>query len=227
MMPWPAAAVNNPGANMNNGRFTLDRLERYLEALTPSRDKVLTDMERYAARREFPIIGPLVGRFLYQLTIASRATRILELGSGFGYSAYWFALATGRKGRITLTDLDPANLSRAQSYFMRGKVDARFSYRPGDALTIAGRLKGPYDIILNDIDKEAYPETIDIAARLLRPGGLFITDNILWSGRVFASGATDPATEGIRRFTRSLHRDGRFLSTIIPLRDGVALAVRV
>lgn len=207
--------------------FTIARLEQYLLAVTPARDRALADMERYAARHGFPIIGPLVGRFIYQLTVALRATRILELGSGYGYSAYWFALASGKKGRITLTDTDPVNLARAKAYFARGGLETRFSYRVGNALAVAARLHGPYDIILNDIDKEDYPETIDVAARLLRPGGLFITDNVLWSGKVFASRASDPATEGIRRFTRKLHRDRRFFSTIIPLRDGLALSVRV
>lgn len=215
------------GREMTNFEMAPPRLERYLFAVTPARDKVLADMERYAARHDFPVIGPLVGRFIYQMTIGLRATRILELGSGYGYSAYWFALASGKKGRITLTDTDPANLARAKAYFARGRLEARFSYRQGDALAVADRLKGPFDIILNDINKVDYPETIDIAARLLRPGGLFITDNVLWSGRVYASRSADPTTEGIRRFTRMVYRDRRFFTTIIPLRDGLALSVRV
>lgn len=203
------------------------QLDRYLLAVTPARDRVLRDMERYAARHNFPIIGPLVGRFIYQLASGIKATRVLELGSGFGYSAYWFALAAGGRGRITLTDTDPANLARAEASFMRGKLPARFVYHAGDALAVAARLKGTFDIVFNDIDKEDYPKTIAVAARLLRPGGLFITDNALWSGKVFASAAADDATEGIRRFTRKLYRDRRFFTTIVPLRDGVAVATRI
>jgi caffeoyl-CoA O-methyltransferase len=203
------------------------RLDRYLLDLTPARDRVLRDMERYAARHNFPIIGPLVGRFLCQLASGIKATRVLELGSGFGYSAYWFALATGRRGQITLTDTDPANLARAEACFARGKLPARFICHAGDALAITTSLKGKYDIIFNDIDKEDYPRTIDIAFRSLRSGGLFITDNVLWSGKVFDPRAADKATEGIRQFTRKLYRDRRFFTTIIPLRDGLAVAVRI
>jgi caffeoyl-CoA O-methyltransferase len=202
------------------------RLDQYLLRLTPGRDRHLREMERLAARRGFPIVGPLVGRFLYQLATGMRASRVLEFGSGFGYSAYWFALAMGKTGKVTLIDGDPANLARAEACFERAALPARFIYHAGDALEVAARLNGTYDIVFNDIDKEAYPQTIDPAARLLRPGGVFITDNVLWSGRVFDSSA-DPATEGIRAFTRKLYRDRRFFTTIVPLRDGLAVATRI
>jgi len=203
-----------------------DRIDLYLLRLSPRRDGILREMERLAARRGFPIVGPLVGRFLYQLALGMRASRILEFGSGFGYSAYWFALAMGKTGKVTLIDSDPANLARAEAWFDRAALPARFIYHTGDALEVAARLKGTYDIVFNDIDKEDYPQTIAPAARLLRPGGLFITDNVLWSGRVFDASA-DPAAEGIRRFTRTLYRDHRFFTTIVPLRDGLAIATRI
>lgn len=202
------------------------RLEQYLLGLSPKPDGILQAMERMAARRGFPIVGPLVGRFLYQLALGMRASRVLEFGSGFGYSAYWFALAMGKTGKVTLIDDDPANLARAEAWFDRASLPVRFIYYTGDALEVAARLRGTYDIVFNDIDKEDYPQTVAPAARLLRPGGLFITDNVLWSGRVFDSSA-DPATEGIRGFTRKLYRDHRFFTTIVPLRDGLAIATRL
>lgn len=202
-------------------------IDAYLHKVTPRRDKVLTAMERYARRHGFPIIGPLVGRFLYQMTVATKARKILELGSGFGYSAYWFARATGKRGEITMTDSDEKNRDRAMEYFREAKLQARFIFILDDALTAAARLKGPYDIILNDIDKHGYPQTIEAAARLLKPGGLFITDNIIWSGRVYDSGVRDRNTRGIRRFTKMLYADRRFFTTIIPIRDGIAVALRL
>jgi len=202
-------------------------IDHYLHAVTPKRSHVLADMERYARKHDFPIIGPLVGRLLFQMATATKARRVLELGSGYGYSAFWFALATGRLGQITMTDMDPANREQALQYFRKGGLEAGFRYHLGDALEIAAGLKGPFDIILNDIDKEDYPKTIDVAARLLRPGGLFITDNVLWSGRVYDLRNTEPATRGVRRFVKRLYADQRFFTTIIPLRDGIAMAVRV
>ncbi len=183
-------------------------------------------MESYANRRGFPIIGPLVGRFLYQMAATKKATRVLELGSGYGYSAFWFALAMGNRGRILMTDTDADNRDRAMMYFTRAGLETRFDFVVGDALASAEGLRGPYDIILNDIDKHDYPRTLDAAARLLTPGGLFITDNVIWSGRVFDTAVQDRTTKGIRKFTKALFADERFFASILPIRDGVALAVR-
>ena len=202
------------------------RIEEYLKSLTPERPPVLAEMEAYAAEHDFPIVGPQVGRFLYQMALTIEARRVLELGSGFGYSAFWFALALGEKGKITLTDGNSENLTRAEEYFRRAGLESRFRYRTGDALESARSLDKRFDIIFNDIDKEAYPETIDVAAACLHKGGLFITDNVLWSGRV-CDDTQETSTKGVVEFTRRLYADPRFFTSIVPLRDGLAVAVRV
>jgi len=206
--------------------LTCEDVDAYLHKVTPKQHRVLTSMETYAHRHGFPIIGPLVGRFLYQMTVAKKAARVLELGSGYGYSAFWFALAMGGRGRILMTDTDSANRDRAMNYFERAELETRFDFVVGDALATAEGLRGPYDIILNDIDKHGYPQTLDVAARLLAPGGLFITDNVIWSGRVFDDKVQDKSTKGIRKFTKALFADDRFFASILPVRDGIALAVR-
>lgn len=201
-------------------------IDAYLHKVTPRRDEVLQDMERYARRHDFPIIGPLVGRFLYQMARAARARRVLELGSGFGYSAYWFSRALGENGRIIMTDSDRENRDRAMRYFEKGNVKTQIIFHVGDALEKVRSMRGSFDIILNDINKEDYPETIELAANRLRSGGLFITDNLIWSGKVLKSSPPDRATRQIKRFTRMLYEDDRFFTTILPIRDGIALAVR-
>lgn len=202
------------------------KVENYLHGATPERPPVLREMEDYARERKFPIIGPLVGRLLYQMTLAIKARKILELGSGFGYSAYWFSLAARSKGVITMIDGDRANKRLAFDFFKRAGLQSQFDYHVGDALKTAGRLPGPYDIILNDIDKQEYPRTIDLAASRLKKGGLFITDNIIWSGRV-CDKKRDDTTQAIVEFTRSLYQDSRFFTTVLPLRDGVSLSIRL
>lgn len=204
-----------------------DDINSYLLKVTPPRDPILAAMERYARKNRFPIIGPLVGRFLYQMAAVTKAREILELGSGFGYSAYWFSRAIGRRGHITMTDSDENNRRRAMNYFEQAGLESRFTFILDDALKAAARLKGPYDIILNDIDKHEYPLTVDVAARLLKPGGLFITDNIIWHGRVMNPAVRDRHTRGVRKFTRMMYADPRFFTTVIPVRDGLAVAVRV
>ncbi len=202
------------------------KIETYLEKLIPERDAVLREMEEYARDEDFPIVGPLVGRYLYQSAMTIKARRVLELGSGFGYSAFWFSLAMKGKGKIVMTDTVVANKRRAFDYFKRAGLQSQFEFKVGDALKSVKRIDGEFDIVLNDIDKIGYPKTIDIAASKLRKGGLFITDNLIWSGKVCERNP-DETTEAIVAFTRNLYNDSRFFTTVLPLRDGIGVAIRL
>jgi len=202
-----------------------ETIHNYLHKVTPERPTILKQMETYAIEHGFPIIGPLVGRLLYQLTMITKAKKIIELGSGFGYSAYWFSLASGSKGHITMTDTDKRNKRLALSYFKRAGLQSKFDFHVNDALKVLQKSSGPFDIILNDINKEDYPKTIDLVANRLKRGGLFITDNLIWSGKVCKK-RPDKTTKAIVEFTEKLYRDPRFFTTILPLRDGVGLSIR-
>ncbi len=202
------------------------KIHAYLEQSVPERPPVLREMEQYANENDFPIIGPLVGRFLYQMALLTKARKILELGSGYGYSAYWFSLATRSKGNIVMTDTEKENKRRAFDYFKRAGLQSQFTFLVGDALRMIKKTDGQFDIILNDIDKIDYPRTIDVAASLLRKGGLFITDNVIWSGRVCEK-KQDDTTRAIVAFTDSLHKDSRFFTTVLPVRDGISVALRL
>ena len=201
------------------------KVHHYLLSVTPRRDVVLSSMERYAAKNNFPIIGPLVGRFLYQMATLTKARSVFELGSGYGYSAYWFSQAMGKKGRIILTEGNQANLDRASVYFKKAKLQSKFSFHCGDAREIITGYRGPFDIVLNDIDKDQYPDTIDLVAPRLRSGGLFITDNTIWHGAVTYP-QPDKVTRAIKEFNRRMYTDKRFFTTILPLRDGLTVAIR-
>lgn len=203
-----------------------DKVHSYLNKLAPERPEVLREMESYASEIDYPIVGPLVGQFLYQMAMMTKARHILELGSGFGYSAYWFSMAIRSKGRIVLTDTSKENKRRAIAYFRQAGLQSQFDFKVGNALTILKRFDTRFDIILNDIDKDLYPQTIDLVADRLKKGGLFITDNLLWNGRV-CDKSPDKTTKAIISFTKRLYADSRFHTTVLPLRDGVALAVRI
>jgi len=202
------------------------KIHKYLEHITPERPAVLREMEAYATENDFPIIGPLVGRLLYQIVLMTKARKVLELGSGFGYSAFWFSLATKGKGHITMTDRDKKNKALAFDFFKRAGLQSQFVFKVGDAIKLANRIDGAFDIILNDIDKQDYPETLNIAAARLPKGGLFITDNVIWSGKVCEK-RQDKTTRAIQEFTENLYRDSRFFTTVLPIRDGVSIAVRL
>jgi caffeoyl-CoA O-methyltransferase len=213
---------------LNTGGYLdiLDRrIDEYLHATAQDSPSPLDEMEAYAKEHGFPIIGPLVGRVLQQLVMMTGAKRVFELGSGYGYSALWMAKVLPPDGSVTCTDGNPDNERRAKEYFERAGLLSKLHFRVGDALEQFAKETGPFDLILNDIDKEGYPDTIKPVKEKLRQGGVFVTDNLLWSGRIFDS-APSESTRGVIEFTRELYLDPDFLTTIIPIRDGISVAVR-
>jgi caffeoyl-CoA O-methyltransferase len=206
--------------------ITHEPVEKYLYDLLPqSEPAVLRDMEAQAKQRDIPIVGPAVARLLYLLAQVSGAKRIFEAGSAIGYSTIWWALAMGESGRIIYTDGNPKNADEARGYFQKAGVEKRIDVRIGDALEILSEEKpGSFDIIFNDVDKEDYPRVFKLAIPRLKSGGLFITDNVLWSGRVADPKNEEPTTTAIREFNQLLFSSKELFASIIPLRDGVAVA---
>lgn len=209
------------------GGITKESVEDYLYELLPERDEVLREMEAEAGRRDIPIIGPAVGRLFYLLGRIAGAKTVFEMGSAIGYSTIWWARAVGRDGKVVYTDGDPKNAQQAAKYFQRAGVAGRIEIRTGDALELLSEEKaGSQDVIFNDVDKEDYPRVFRVAMPRLKKGGLFVTDNVLWSGRVANPKTTDPSTKAIQEFNRMLYASKDLFTTILPLRDGVAVAVK-
>jgi caffeoyl-CoA O-methyltransferase len=199
-----------------------EKVEEYMDSLLPKRDAVLSEMERYAKRHGVPIIGPACGRLLSLLAQMSGAKRIYEMGSAIGYSAIWFAQGAGEGANIYCTDGDPENARRAQENFERAGVSDRIRFLVGDAVELLGTVSGDFDIILIDVNKSQYPAALQKAVPRLRSGGLLVTDNVLWSGKV-ASRAKDEDTRAIQRFNKAIYGSSELFPVIVPLRDGVAV----
>jgi predicted O-methyltransferase YrrM len=203
------------------------RVEEYMRSLLERHDDpVLLEMERVAAERNFPIVNRIVGVTLEALARSIGAQRVFELGSGYGYSAYWFARAVGSNGEVYLTDGDPENEKKALHYLGRAGLVERVRFRVGDAVTSFGEVEGEFDIVYCDIDKEGYPEAWRAARDRVRVGGLYLCDNVLWSGRV-AEESPDGTTKAILEHNAMIAADERYLSVIVPTRDGVMVALRV
>ncbi len=202
-------------------------INAYMHDLTPPRSHVLAEMEQYAKENKFPIIGPLVGRFLHQLIHLLDARRVFEMGSGYGYSAIWFSSAMKDGGTVECTEMDIANIERGKKHAAAAGVADHITWHVGDALDSMSRATGLYDIILNDVDKEQYPRALELAWPKLRRGGIMITDNVLWSGRIVSEKPPTEATAGILEFNRRVYALPDAVCSLMPLRDGLMLAVKV
>jgi predicted O-methyltransferase YrrM len=208
------------------GGITMPEVEDYLYSMLPPRDEVLAEMEVEAARRDIPIVGPAVARVFHQLAVISGAKTVFEMGSAIGYSTIWWARAVGEGGRVFYTDGDSKNAQQARQYFERAGVATRVTIHVGDALEFLSEQKQQFDIIFNDVDKEDYPRVLRIAPSKLRKGGLFVTDNVLWSGKVAQKDPADTRTKAILEFNRQLYQSPELFTTILPIRDGVAVALK-
>ena len=207
------------------GGITVPEVEDYLYAMLPPRDEVLAEMEIEASKNKVPIVGPAVARVLYQLAVISGAKKIFEMGSAIGYSTIWWARAVGDGGRVVYTDGDPKNADKARRYFERAGVHRRITVRVGDAFEFLSEEKEQYDIIFNDVDKIDYPRALRLALPRLKSGGLFITDNVLWSGKV-SQPDPDATTKAILEFNKLIYESKDLFTTILPLRDGVAVCTK-
>lgn len=209
--------------NLRSG-YMQDDVEQYLYALLPERDAVISEMERYAEEHRVPIIGPAVARLLALFAQTAGAKRIFEMGSAIGYSTIWLARAAGPKGQVHYTDGDPANAQRAREYFRRAGVAKRINVQVGDALELLKKTPGKFDLIFNDVNKDQYPDALRVALPKLKRGGLFITDNTLWSGKAARPASPDDAaTLGVQEFNRLVYASKELYPVLIPLRDGVTV----
>jgi caffeoyl-CoA O-methyltransferase len=212
-------------AGWRMGGITVPEVEDYLYAMLPPRDEVLAEMEVDAAENGYAIVGPAVARVLFQLAAISGAKKIFEMGSAIGYSTVWWARAVGEGGRVVYTDGDRKNAEKARRYFDRAGVSRRISVRVGDALEILSEEKETYDIIFNDVDKTDYPRVVRLALPRLKRGGLFISDNVLWSGKV-SKPNPDAQTKAILEFNQLICESQDLFTTILPIRDGVSVCVK-
>jgi len=203
-------------------------IEDYMCNLVSRTDHpVLIDMEKEAEDNNFPIIGRLVGTFLETLAKAINAKRVFEFGSGYGYSAYWFAKAVGKEGIVICSDGDPLNKEKAERYLNSAKLENRVNFHTGYAQEVFSETEGLFDICYNDVDKGQYPEIWHLAKNKINPGGLYIADNVLWHGRVAVENYVDIVpgwTEAIMEHNQLIFNDPEFDTFINPTRDGVIVA---
>ncbi len=203
-------------------------LTTYLDSLVPPRPVEMQKMEAHAEEIRFPIIGSTCGYLCYQLARMVNARKVFEMGSGYGYSTAWFARAVRENGGGVVHHVvwDEDLSGEAQQHLSALGYDDLVQYHVGEAINTLKQSSEHFDLIFNDINKEAYPQSLPVIKEKLRPGGLLIVDNILWGGSVLDDTNNSPSTEGVREFTQMMQDDPDWIVSIIPIRDGIMTAYR-
>jgi caffeoyl-CoA O-methyltransferase len=206
-----------------------ESLMDYIDGLVPPRATEMHKMEDEAEKTDFPIVGPASGYLCYQVARMISAKRVFELGSGFGYSTAWFAKAVTENGggEVHHVVWDAELSSQARLHLTTLGYDGVVRYRVGEAVQTLRESAGPFDLIFNDINKEDYADSLPVIAEKLRPGGVLIVDNMLWHGRIFDGNDKTAATESIRKMTVLLTRSPEWITSLVPVRDGVMVAYKV
>lgn len=213
---------------MSDNLLTYQAAQDYLTSLVPPREKELEEMEAYAEKHDFPIIGPACGYYCYQLARMMKARSVFELGSGFGYSTAWFARAVKENdgGVVHHTVWDEELSKTARNHLVKlGSADV-VQFHVAEAVETLRKTDGPFDLIFNDIDKHAYPESLPVIKEKLKSGGLLIIDNMLWHGRIFDKKDVTPATKGVLDFTQQITMDKDWIVSLAPIRDGMIIAYK-
>ena len=213
------------------GQIVPDAVERYLEGLNHLADPVLQEIQRDGLEKRLPLIDAEVGALLRVLASAAGATRILEIGTAIGYSGIWLAGALPPGGMLLTMEVDQQRAQIARQNFSRAGVSDRVSVIVGDALRMLAKIAGPFDVIFQDGDKHQYGPMLDPLIDRLRPGGLLITDNVLWDGEVVPGFIAAPnrdaaTTQAIVDYNERISRHPQLMTAIVPLRDGVAISVK-
>lgn len=213
------------------GEIVPEAVERYLSSLNRQGDAVLRDIARVGEQRDLPLVDAEVGALLRVLATAAGARRILEIGTAIGYSGIWLAGTLPAGGMLFTMEFDEDRARQARENFTRAGIADRVSVIIGDAQRMLAKVSGPFDLIFQDGDKKQYGPMLDRLVDLLRPGGLLVTDNVLWSGEVvpgFVRTAHHNAadTQAIVDYNVRLSEHQALLTSIVPLRDGVAISVK-
>jgi len=205
-----------------------DQIETYLQSQVPPRPAEMQDMEEYAWHTGFPIIGPTCGYLCYQMTRISGARQVFEMGSGYGYSTAWFARGVQENGGGTVHHVvwDGELSEMARKHLKVLGYDGLINYHVSEAIQTLRSMPGQFDLIFNDIDKDGYPDALPVIKEKLRPGGVLLVDNVLWSGRIFDPHDQSASTQGIRRFVDMIESDPDWAVTTFPIRDGLMIAYK-
>jgi predicted O-methyltransferase YrrM len=213
------------------GAIVPDAVERYLAGLNRGGDAVLAEIASAGAARGLPLVDAEVGALLHVLAISAGATRILEIGTAIGYSGVWLARALPPGGMLLTIEMNADRAREARGNFAAAGLADRVNVMVGDAARLVAKVSGPFDLIFQDGDKQLYAPLLDPLIAVLRPGGLLVTDNVLWDGDVVPGFRETPSHGGddaraITEYNERVASHPSLTTAIVPLRDGVSISVK-
>jgi predicted O-methyltransferase YrrM len=197
----------------------------YLDQLTQQTDRLLTEMEAYAAQHKVPIADREVATFIEITARACGAKRALEIGMAIGYSVIHLARGMGEGSTVVTIEPNDEMIQAASSYLERAGLADRVRIERGKALDVMPRLDETFDLLFIDAVKEEYQQYLDLGLPRLRSGGVVIVDNLLWGGRV-ASGDTEASTVALREFNPYFVNHPELRAVVLPVGDGLGYAVK-
>ncbi len=201
-------------------------VDAYVDQLLGPPSPLAIRLAEHAQRRGFPLIGHTSGNWLELLTRAIGGKRIFEFGSGFGFSAHYFARAVGASGEVIGAEHDAHELEDFDRLYGSHPLRERIDIRLGCAFEVFHATEGPFDAVLIDIEKEDYLQALSEALTRLRPGGLILADNVLWGGKTaHPASDDDPATRALQAFNEQLFSDPRIQTGILPAGDGLSVSL--
>ena len=236
--PRPPASAGSPFCARYDGPPVTvpDDVETFAAAVGPQPDEVLREMDDRAAETGFPTVGPAVGGWLQQLAGLVGAERVFEFGSGYGYSAYWFARSLPADGELVLTEIDEDELEDAREYLVRGGFETTTRFELGDAIETVETYDGPFDVVLIDNEKDRYVEAFEAVRGKLPVGGVVVADNMTAGPfefeeihRLVVEGGDGGGemTRGVAEYLAHVGADDAFETTLLPLGEGLAVSRRV
>lgn len=208
--------------------FLPEKIARYIQEHAVREPQVLRELR--AATASVPHSGMQIGadqgQFMAMLVKLMGAKRALEIGTYTGYSALAVALALPKDGTIVCCDLSEEWTAVGKPFWKKAGVEKKVDLRIGPALETLKRLKGPFDFVFIDADKENYINYYERCLELLRPGGLIVVDNVLWSGEVANEHTRDELAVALRKFNDHVHKDDRVELAMLSIGDGVTLVMK-
>jgi predicted O-methyltransferase YrrM len=212
-------------------RLTAPPVEHYIAGFRRDPHERLHLIAAEGRAEGLPLVFDDTGALLHHMVLAIGARRVLEIGTAIGYSTLWLATALPDDGSVITMEMDPARAARAREHFAAAGYGDRISVMVGDAMRFLHKLSGPFDLIFQDSAKELYEPMLDSLIELLRPGGLLLTDNVLWDGEVIPGFVDEPIknpqdTAAIMAYNKHLAAHPRVSTTILQVGDGVAMSVK-